>query len=129
MDHDAEQHRDYVRQEAVRQAIDAADRIILDVSDGTVEMTNRLTAEVSCLLHHLSIAPFLDSQPKMFASGASYKATGAVLSTLELEWQERSDVGRKALLSRVALAFAEKINGIHSSGLLRQDMESPATSK
>ena len=39
-----------------------------------------LTAEVSCLLHHLSIAPFLDSQPKMFASGASYKATGAVLS-------------------------------------------------
>ena len=39
--------REYRRQEAVRQAVQEADRIILAASDGSVEETDFLTAEVA----------------------------------------------------------------------------------
>jgi hypothetical protein len=45
--------REYRRQVVVRAAVDAADRIIMSSSDGTVEMTNRLTATVSIALLQL----------------------------------------------------------------------------
>ncbi len=41
------EEREYERQQIVRNAVEAADRIILDGSDGSVEETNWLTAEVS----------------------------------------------------------------------------------
>jgi hypothetical protein len=40
------QERDIRRQRAIEKAVDAADRIILEASDGTVEETNLLTARV-----------------------------------------------------------------------------------
>ncbi|MDP2917093.1 MAG: hypothetical protein Q8O16_04095 [Dehalococcoidia bacterium] len=45
----AEEHeqREYERRKIVEKAVEAADRIILDGSDGTVEETNWLTAEVA----------------------------------------------------------------------------------
>ncbi len=39
--------REYERQQIVQRAVEAADRIILDGSDGSVEETNWLTAEVA----------------------------------------------------------------------------------
>jgi len=41
------EQRAYERQELVRRAVDAADRIILDGSDGSEEETNWLTVEVA----------------------------------------------------------------------------------
>lgn len=38
---------DYLLQQAIREAVSAADRIILDASDGSVEETNWLTAMVA----------------------------------------------------------------------------------
>ncbi len=39
--------REYERQEIVRSAVQAADRVIMDGSDGSVEETNWLTSEVA----------------------------------------------------------------------------------
>lgn len=39
--------REYEREEIVRKAVQAADRIILDGSDGSVEETDWLTVEVA----------------------------------------------------------------------------------
>lgn len=39
--------RDYERSRIVGEAVDAADRIILDGSDGSTEETNYLTSEVA----------------------------------------------------------------------------------
>lgn len=41
------QQRDYERQQIINKAIEAADRIIMDGSDGSCEETNFLTAEVA----------------------------------------------------------------------------------
>ncbi len=41
------QQREYERQEIIRKAVEAADRIILDGSDGSCEETNFLTAKVA----------------------------------------------------------------------------------
>ncbi len=39
--------REYERQEIIRKAVEAADRIIMDGSDGSCEETNFLTAKVA----------------------------------------------------------------------------------
>lgn len=44
---DEQDERDFRRQEAVRKAVQAADRIIVDQSDGTVEELDYLTAQVA----------------------------------------------------------------------------------
>jgi len=41
------EQREYERQEIIREAVNAADRIILDGSDGSVEETDWLTSEVA----------------------------------------------------------------------------------
>lgn len=41
------EQREHERQEIIREAVNAADRIILDGSDGTVEETDWLTSEVA----------------------------------------------------------------------------------
>jgi len=41
------EQRERERREIIKEAIEAADRIILDGSDGSVEETNWLTAEVA----------------------------------------------------------------------------------
>lgn len=41
------ERREREREEIVKKAVEAADRIILDGSDGSIEETNYLTAEVA----------------------------------------------------------------------------------
>jgi len=41
------QQRDYERHQIIQKAVEAADRIILEGSDGSVEETNYLTSEVA----------------------------------------------------------------------------------
>lgn len=41
------EQREYERQEIIKKAVEAADRIILDGSDGSCEETNFLTAKVA----------------------------------------------------------------------------------
>jgi len=52
------QQREYERQELIRRAVEAADRIIVDGSDGTVEETNFLTASVAEKLMNRALLPF-----------------------------------------------------------------------
>lgn len=41
------EEREYHRRQVIQKAVEAADRIILDGSDGSVEETNYLTSEVA----------------------------------------------------------------------------------
>lgn len=41
------EQREYERQQIIDNAVQAADRIIMDGSDGSVEETNRLTSKVA----------------------------------------------------------------------------------
>lgn len=47
MDLAARQEHEYLREQAVEQAVSAADKIILDASDGSIEETDYMTAEVA----------------------------------------------------------------------------------
>lgn len=49
--------RDYERSRIVGEAVDAADRIILDGSDGSTEETNYLTSEVAAKLVAKALLP------------------------------------------------------------------------
>ena len=64
------EERDYRRNEIIRKAIDAADRIILDGSDGSNEETNYLTAMVAQGFFHKAILPMQSAiQKKDFEEG------------------------------------------------------------
>jgi hypothetical protein len=52
------QKREARRNEIVKKAIEAADRIILDGSDGSVEETNFLTGEVARKFMEKALMPF-----------------------------------------------------------------------
>ena len=52
------QQREYERQQIIDKAVDAADRIILDGSDGSCEETNFLTAEVAKKIMTRAMNPF-----------------------------------------------------------------------
>lgn len=52
------EQRDYERHEIVRKAVEAADRIILDGSDGSCEETNFLTAQVAGKFIERALHPF-----------------------------------------------------------------------
>ncbi len=49
---------EYELQEAIREAVSAADHVILEVSDGSVEETNWLTGEVARAFVIKSLMPF-----------------------------------------------------------------------
>ncbi len=52
------QQREHERQQIINKAVDAADRIILDGSDGSCEETNFLTAEVAKKFMVRAMNPF-----------------------------------------------------------------------
>ena len=52
------EQREYERRQIIEQAVGAADRIILDGSDGSVEETNYLTAEVARKFMERALLPF-----------------------------------------------------------------------
>lgn len=52
------EQREYERREIIKKAVEAADRIILDGSDGSVEETNFLTAEVARKFMERALLPF-----------------------------------------------------------------------
>lgn len=52
------EQRERERREIVRKAVEAADRLILDGSDGSVEETNYLTSEVAGQLMVKALLPF-----------------------------------------------------------------------
>lgn len=50
--------RDYCRNEAIKKAVGAANRIIMDASDGSEEETNYLTARVAEEMLKTALNPF-----------------------------------------------------------------------
>lgn len=52
------QERDYRRQQIIMNAVEVADRIILDGSDGTAEETDYLTGEVARKFVEKALNPF-----------------------------------------------------------------------
>lgn len=52
------EQREYERQEIIKKALEAADRIILNGSDGSCEETNFLTVEVARKMMEKALHPF-----------------------------------------------------------------------
>lgn len=52
------EQREYHRHQVIRKAVEAADHIILEGSDGSVEETNFLTAEVARKIMERALLPF-----------------------------------------------------------------------
>ena len=52
------QEKQHHREQTVKEAVEAADRIILDGSDGSVEETDYLTAEVARKFMEKALHPF-----------------------------------------------------------------------
>ena len=52
------EERDFRRHQTIQRAVEAADRIILDGSDGSTEETNHLTAEVARCFVEKALTPF-----------------------------------------------------------------------
>lgn len=50
--------REYERQEIIKKAVEATDHIILEGSDGSIEETNFLTAEVARKIMDRALLPF-----------------------------------------------------------------------
>ena len=129
MDHDAQQEREYARQLVVEKAVDAADRNLLDNSDGSTEMTNRLTAEVARHLFYRAIQPLDVDQLCMSMDEIAGTSVDKAMQVLNDECPEDSDAVRNSLLFLVALRFIEKVGIVFSSALMRWEFEHPATTK
>ncbi len=52
------EQRDYHRHQIIQQAVEAADRIIMGVSDGSIEESNFLTANVASKIMERALLPF-----------------------------------------------------------------------
>jgi len=52
------EQREYERRQIIKNAVEAADRIILDGSDGSIEETNFLTARVAWSIFEKALMPF-----------------------------------------------------------------------
>lgn len=129
MDHDAQMRREHERQEVVRMAVEQADRIIMDASDGTSEMTNSLATLLAA-----GLACWEGQKAKWRASLAETpvgRAIETVRTVLLLSGTEDDPdfVIRDCLWARVALKFAEKATIPFNSALMRWDMEHPAVTK
>lgn len=119
MDFDAQQAREHARQSVVEKAVAAADRHLLDSSDGSSEMTNRLTAEVARRLLHRAIQPLRVDPLSMCISGIAYASAIKAEQVLSTECPEDSPAVRDWLLFQVALKFVEKVGCTFNADLLR----------
>ncbi len=121
MDHDAQQRREYQRQETVRKAIDEADRIILDASDGTIEQTNSFTNSIAItLLNQITNTQSCITQTPVAAAISKAKE---IIDT----HPEKELVVRNYLWMQVAKGFFDKVEHQFGAALLRWDIEHPAT--
>lgn len=75
---EAWQRRCFKREQAVRQAVDAADRIIMEASDGSKQETDYLTAKVAeewitkvLMTHHAAIQKYDVEQDRLTSTDAS----------------------------------------------------------
>lgn len=130
-EHDARMNREYQRQEVVRAAVNAADQVILDGSDGTSEMTDRLTEKVAISFLEVLHLGHFDARKRLFLSfgkdnGIVLKAVNTALKIIE-EFSETDLVVTRWLYYELAKAFVEKVGNAISSELTRYDMENPAS--
>lgn len=110
---------EYNRHLIIKKAIDAADSIILNGSDGSTEDTNRLTAELAIELMYMALIPFktriiLYHIKKSSERSVSIKAVDAVRKII-MDSNFNSAEEANYLTSEVAREFANKaLNPFHA---------------
>lgn len=122
MDIDAQQEREYARQEVVARAVAAAYQYILDNSDGT---TDEITAEVAVRLFHQAVQPLHAGFHGMTVGGIADSSVRKAEEILRRECIERSDAVRNWMLFLVAFKFIEKVGITYNAQLIRHDLEDP----
>lgn len=129
-DHDAQMKRENERHQVIQQAVDAADRIIMDSSDGTVETTDYLTLRVALVLLHPVVrdtpSGLLDQlltpmQCHVVILKASVAARDIVTS-----YPENHPAVQRSMLFEVASAFVRKVGCRIMGDLGRYEMDNPA---
>ena len=127
MDQDAQMEREHKRQLIVEEAVREADRIILDESDGTVEMTNRMTTEMALVLIKHVTGDLASNVVVLHTTRQSVlKAKGVVEDIIAAKCSEDSDDVRRWLWHQVAAKFFEKVGIIRNNGLMEYDRDNPA---
>ena len=129
-DYDAQQTREYERQRTVDYVVNEIDRMLLDESDGSVAVTNRLPVEIADLLFRIATVSIAtpDNQFVSTNSMLSHKARALVFSVVD-NFKEDSRIVRDALLMRVAERFFLKAIVPFDAALTHWDIENPAQSQ
>ncbi|AKM82665.1 TPA: hypothetical protein DD449_00995 [Candidatus Berkelbacteria bacterium] len=122
IDRDTQMRIGYERQETVRKAVEIADQIILDASDGTDEMTDRLTSDLAIEL--IKTIGFVPSDSVNVTVDSAQNAIQKVIT----EHCETEKEVRDALWARVTRKFVVKVASRFESKLLQWDLEHPAIS-
>lgn len=129
IDNDAQQLREYKRQEIVNKAVDEADRIILDASDGTEKMTNGLTAELAIVLLETALIPLTDGCNEGELSEPVHKAFERINSIVVEECRQEVAVVANFVRFQIAQKFVNKAAIPFGSALLRWELENPVQSE
>ncbi len=126
VDHDAQQAREHERQLFVENAVNVADRYLMGKSDGTKEMTDRLTAELAHSLLYMAAKPLHVSGICTSTDTTVCTSVAMVMRLLREECPEDSDDVRNYLLWRVALRFIDKVSCVFISAFVKWESENPA---
>lgn len=125
MDIDAQEAREYARQQLIERAVCEADRIILDATKGSDKQKNRVTAAAAFALFATAIEP-LDIHLFDPSVGLIVREVVAEVRRIISEYPEGSEAVRNGLLFRIAEKFIGKVGIIFNSVLMRWDLENPA---
>lgn len=129
--------RDYRRNKIIEAAVNAADRIILDGSDGSKEETDRLTAEVATHLVHMAFLPLYPGtnvfqtinlfQPiKNSERSVSLRAFEETRIIVANNLGFKSEEENNYLTAEIAKRFTEKALRPFSAKMLKKDIEMDA---
>ncbi len=128
-DNDAQVARESKRQQVIKKAVEEADRIIMDESDGTEEMTNRLTARLAMALLHKAAEPYSRSFGTSPLEQPIHMAYDKACRIIDEECPEDVEAVRNFLYFQVAEEFVRKVGHIFYAKLLHWEIEHPATTE
>lgn len=137
MDHDAQMAREAMRSEVVKTAVEAADKVILDSSDGTIEMTNGLTLGTAIVL--LEAIAFGKDRLSEAIGKIKYGPFAPYLQTIKNavyasydrldEAKEKHPAVIRWMRYELAERFVKKVGYPIGGELTRYELEHPATGK
>ena len=115
------------RNDILREAVQAADKIITDAFDNGVENIDLLTAHLALAMLNISIGQIAGDKPIVRLTKTTLlvveSAVRAAERIIKIKCANDLQVVREALIARVASEFCNKARMIFDRKLLRYDVE------